>query len=64
MKTIAINSQRMAGWLMFNRYNKIAEERDKRDDSRVIYLFKDSEELRQCMNRYNEFKNKIDSIVL
>ncbi|AEB77410.1 hypothetical protein IRP63_14950 (plasmid) [Clostridium botulinum] len=60
MKTIAINSQRMAGWLMFNRFNLVRIESDKRDNSRNVYLFKDTQELRQCMNRYNEFKSMID----
>ncbi|EDS76618.1 hypothetical protein CBC_A1763 [Clostridium botulinum C str. Eklund] len=60
MKTIAINSQRMAGWLMFNRFNLVRIESDKRDNSRNVYLSKDTQELRQCMNRYNEFKSMID----
>lgn len=38
MKTIAINSQRMAGWLMFNRFNLVRIESDKRDNSRNVYL--------------------------
>ena len=32
-KIIAINSQRMAGWLMFNRFNKLGEEVDRRSVS-------------------------------
>lgn len=60
VKIIAINSQRMAGWLMFNRFNKLGEEADKRDNTRVVYLFKDTQKLRECMQNYNKFKSFID----
>lgn len=58
--TIVITQSRMAGWLMFNRFHKIDEKLDLKDSYRKIYIFKDSADLRECMGRYNEFKNLIE----
>lgn len=58
--TIVITQSRMAGWLMFNRCNKIDEKIDLKDRSRKIYIFKDSSYLRETMSKYNEFKELVD----
>ncbi|MEC1788620.1 DUF5659 domain-containing protein [Schinkia azotoformans] len=58
--TIVITQSRMAGWLMFNRFHKIEEKLDLKDCSRKIYIFKDSPQLRQAMEKYNEFKVIVD----
>ena len=58
--TIVITQSRMAGWLMFNRFHKIDEKLDLKDSNRKIYIFKDSPQLRQAMEKYNEFKVIVD----
>lgn len=57
--TIVITQERMMGWLCFNRFHKISEKTDLKDPKRNIYIFKDSEAIRECMSKYNSFKNKI-----
>jgi hypothetical protein len=54
--TIVILQERMAGWLMFNRFHKVGEKVDLKDCNRVIYIFKDSPELRLAMEKYNNQK--------
>ncbi len=59
-ETIVITQERMAGWLMFNRFHKIDEKMDLKDLNRCIYIFKDSPELRNAMGKYNQFKDVIN----
>lgn len=54
--TIVITQERMAGWLMLNRFHKIDEKLDLKDASRKIYIFKDTQELRNTMVKYNQYK--------
>ena len=54
--TIVILQERMAGWLMFNRFHKVCEKVDMKDPHRQIYIFKDSPELRKTMEEYQKFK--------
>ncbi|WP_053957730.1 DUF5659 domain-containing protein [Inediibacterium massiliense] len=54
--TIVILSSTMAGWLMFNRFGKVDEKNDWKNNGKKIYIFNDTPELRQCMEKYNEFK--------
>lgn len=58
-KTIVITQERMAGWLMLNRFHKIDEKLDLKDASRKIYIFKDTQELRDTMARYNQYKEML-----
>lgn len=60
-KTIVITQSRMAGWLMFNRFYKLDEKMDLKDSNRKIFIFKDSPQLRQAMESYNQFKDQIIS---
>lgn len=57
--TIVITQSRMAGWLMFNRFHKVDEKVDLKNADRKIYIFKDSADLRDCMGRYNVFKDQL-----
>lgn len=57
--TIVILQERMAGWLMFNRFKKLDEKKDLKNTSRNIYIFRDTSELRECMGKYEQFKNLI-----
>lgn len=57
--TIVITQERMAGWLMFNRFHKVDEKPDLKDLNRKIFIFKDSPRLRETMERYNQFKDVI-----
>lgn len=59
-QTIVITQSRMCGWLMFNRFYKVGEKVDLKDSNRKIYIFKDTPDLRQAMERYNEFKVLVD----
>ncbi len=55
-ETIVITQERMAGWLMFNRFHKIDEKLDLKDSNRKIFIFKDSPELRRAMVNYQQYK--------
>lgn len=57
--TIVITQERMAGWLMFNRFHKVDEKPDLKDSNRKIFIFKDSPILRDTMEKYNQFKDAI-----
>jgi hypothetical protein len=57
--TIVITQERMAGWLMFNRFHKVDEKPDLKDSSRKIFIFKDSLKLRDTMARYQQFKDAV-----
>jgi len=57
--TVVIVQERMAGWLMFNRFHKIDEKRDLKDINRRIFIFKDSSRLRDTMEKYAQFKDII-----
>lgn len=57
--TIVILQERMAGWLMFNRFHKVDEKSDLKDLNRKIFIFKDSPRLRETMEKYNQFKDVI-----
>lgn len=54
--TIVIVQERMAGWLMFNRFHKLDEKLDLKDINRKIFIFRDSPKLRDTMEKYNQFK--------
>lgn len=58
-ETIVILQERMAGYLMFRRFHKIGEKRDLKNSQRSIYIFKDSPEIRNAMEEYNQFKELI-----
>lgn len=57
--TIVITQERMAGWLMFNRFHKVDEKPDLKDSNRKIFIFKDSPRLRETMEKYNQFKDVV-----
>ena len=57
--SIVITQERMAGWLMFNRFHKVDEKPDLKDSNRKIFIFKDSPRLRDTMEKYQQFKNII-----
>jgi len=58
-KTIVITQERMAGWLMFNRFHKISEKMDMKDPDRKIFIFKDSPSLRETMGKYQQYKDTV-----
>ena len=58
-ETIVITQERMAGWLMFNRFHKVDEKPDLKDSNRKIFIFKDSPKLRYTMEKYQQFKELI-----
>lgn len=58
-KEIVVFQERMAGWLMFNRFHKIAERADLKESKRNIYVFKDSPEIRVVMEDFNKIKSSI-----
>lgn len=55
--TIVITQERMAGWLMFNRFHKVDEKPDLKDSNRKIFIFKDSPRLRETMEKFSQFKD-------
>lgn len=59
-ETIVILSERMAGWLMFNRFHKLQEKKDLKNYNRNIYIFKDTPELRETMVKYENYKQLVD----
>lgn len=58
-QTIVITQERMAGWLMFNRFHKVDEKPDLKDSNMKIFIFKDSPRLRETMEKYNQFKDVV-----
>lgn len=58
-ETIVILSSRMAGWLMFNRFHLVDIKDDLKDKNRKIYLFKETPEIRNCMDKYSTYKNTV-----
>jgi len=59
METIVITQERMAGWLMFNRFHKLDEKTDLKDGGRKIFIFKDTPELRETMEQYSQYKEML-----
>ena len=57
--TIVILQERMCGWLMFNRLNKIGERKDFKNPNRNVYIFKNTPILQECINQYEHYKNII-----
>ena len=58
-ETIVILQERMAGWLMFNRFHKVEEKPDLKDSNRKIFIFKDSPQLRAAMDDYSKYKEMV-----
>ncbi|WP_368041505.1 DUF5659 domain-containing protein [Clostridium sp. 001] len=46
----------MAGWLQFNGFHKLYEQNDNVESNKLIYIFKDTKQIRNCMSKYNQFK--------
>ena len=42
----------MAGWLMYNGFHKIVEKKDKKNQDKNVYIFKDDENIRKAMSEY------------
>ena len=61
MKTKVIIQQRMAGWLMFNGMNLLNMKIDLKDNKRKIYIFEDTERVRELMTKYNNAKEHLAS---
>ncbi len=57
--TIVITQERMAGWLMFNRFHCIDIKEDLKDRNRNIYIFSDTSKMRATMGKYNQFKDAV-----
>ena len=56
-ETIVILQERMMGWLCFNRFHCIDVKDDLKDTNRKIFIFKDSAELRDAMEKYSKYKD-------
>lgn len=59
--TIVILSQRMAGWLMGNGFVLLGIKKDMKNPNKHIFIFNDTELLRNTMAKYNEFRKFIAS---
>ena len=57
---IIIKNEKMSGWLMFNGFHKLYEQDDNQEANRLIYIFKDTLQIRNCMSKYNQFKQLIN----
>ncbi len=55
--TIVINSMKMAGWLMFNQHYLVDIKRDLKDGRKKIFIFKESERIRENLRRYKDYKH-------
>lgn len=59
MKKIVIFNQKVAGYLMLNGFViKKLEQSNKEDGRRNVFIFNDTEELRDKINKYNQFQYK------
>lgn len=59
-----IHSQRMAGYLMLKGFVLLEIKANLKDKGRNIYLFNESDELNNALDKYNEFfmRNKQEII--
>ncbi|QXE20030.1 hypothetical protein B5S50_15020 [Clostridium sp. 001] len=53
---LIIKNEKMAGWLQFNGFHKLYEQNDNVESNKLIYIFKDTKQIRNCMSKYNQFK--------
>lgn len=57
---IEIMTESMAGWLMFNRFHCLFTRENLTDVKKLVYIFKDTPQIRECMARYNQFKQLLN----
>ena len=57
---IIIKNERMSGWLQFNGFHKLYEQNDNQEANKLIYIFKDTQQIRNCMSKYNQFKQLLN----
>ena len=51
-KSIIVFSQKMAGWLMYQGFVLIQMRPDKKNNNKNIFIFKESEEIRNKIKEY------------
>ena len=60
---VIIHSQAMAGYLMMKRFILIDEREDLKNPSYNIFVFKESDEIRNAMRQYSKDKIEINKII-
>lgn len=61
MKFYVCKRMRLLNYLMDKGFNFIKTQRDRRNPHYIVWIFKDSPELRECVEEYynsNEFYNR------
>jgi len=60
---VIIHSQAMAGYLMMRRFILIDKREDLKNVSLNIFVFKESDEIRNAMSQYSNHKIEINKII-
>lgn len=56
MKKYVVFNQRVCGWLMMHGFVlKVIEKSNKDNSNRNVFIFNDTEDLRNCISKYDNF---------
>lgn len=58
--TIVIASMRMMGWLCFHKHEIVDIKQDLKDPSRKVFIFRDTERVRENMRTYHQHKDMVE----
>ena len=59
--TIVVSSMRMMGWLCFHKHEVINIRKDLKDPSRNVFIFRNTELVRENMRRYHQHKDMVEN---
>lgn len=60
---ITIHSQAMAGYLMLKKFILIDKREDVKNPNKNVFVFRESQEIRNAMSQYSKDKEAINNIL-
>jgi len=60
---VTIHSQAMAGYLMMKRFILIDQREDLKNKNKNVFIFRDSQDIRNSMKKYSTDKEIINNII-
>ena len=60
---VTIHSQAMAGYLMIRKFILIDKRTDLKNSNKNVFIFKESQEIRNAMQKYSNDKDAINRII-
>ena len=60
---VTIHSQAMAGYLMLRKFILIDKREDLKNSNKNVFIFKESQEIRNAMQKYSNDKDAINRII-